>query len=71
MNQAKIGLEYPGSGEERSVWAKLLRIEYVPPLASAARAGEVVKKMGELGNGTMLIMREPGVKESLPKNGLH
>ena len=71
MNQAKIGVEYPGSSEERRVWAKLLRIEYTPPIAHAARAGEVVRKLGELGNGTTLIVREAVLEESLAKKDPH
>ena len=71
MNQAKIGVEYPGSSEERRVWAKLLRIEYTPPIASAARAGEVVRKLGELGNGTTLIVSEPVLEKSSSKVDLH
>ena len=71
MNQAKIGVEYPGSNEERRVWAKLLRIEYVPPIMRAASGREVVRKIGELGNGTTLIVREPVFHGPLSKNDLH
>ena len=71
MGQAKIGVEYPGSGEERRVWAKLLRIEYVPPIVNAAKAGEVVRKVGDLGNGTTLIVREPVREGPLSRNDLH
>ena len=70
MGQAKIGVEYPGSGEQRRVWAKLLRLEYVPPVVSAARGEVVVRKVGELGNGTRLVVREPVLEDSLSKNDL-
>ena len=71
MGRAKIGIEYPSSSEQRSVWAKLTRIQYVPPILSAARAGEVIRAVGQLDNETTLIVREPLPEGPLAEDDLH
>lgn len=78
MGAAKIGLEYPGE-EERGVWAKLNRIEYVPPMLGLRPGlrsfgdGEVGRTEGGervlrvLRDGSRLVVRE-GVSVEMRTN---
>ena len=69
MGEAKIGLEYPGD-QERGVWAKLNRLEYVPPVLrqwhgrdgdkgeEAEAEGSEVRVLAVLRDGSRLVVRE-------------
>lgn len=62
MGRAMIGLEYPG--REKKVWAKLVKLDYIPPLAGQSREGGLVRPLGVLDDGTTLVVREGGLQEA-------
>ncbi|KAI4154437.1 MAG: hypothetical protein L6R39_001378 [Caloplaca ligustica] len=61
MGKAMIGLEYPSPEEgEKKVWAKLVRLNWVPPLLRGLEKEELVTARWALGDGSMLVVREGG-----------